>query len=109
MELPLLGPSVLRDVPAKVVDTYTNPQQYIHDPYVKYGLYLPYLIDKRAPCCLSMTLSARLRPIRLHSRRVSGESRISDNRKSGRGSRWTIPDADMPDTVPASPAPPSIP
>ncbi len=48
VELPLLGPSDLRDAPAKLVDTYTNPRQYIKNSYVKYGLYLPYLVDERA-------------------------------------------------------------
>jgi phospholipid-binding lipoprotein MlaA len=48
VELPLLGPSDLRDAPAKIVDTYTNPRQYIHNNYVKYGLYLPALVDARA-------------------------------------------------------------
>lgn len=48
VELPILGPSDLRDAPAKVVDTYTNPRQYIRNEYWKYGLYLPFFIDKRA-------------------------------------------------------------
>jgi phospholipid-binding lipoprotein MlaA len=48
VELPILGPSDLRDAPGKVVDSYTNPRQYVKNSYVKYGLYLPYLVDKRA-------------------------------------------------------------
>jgi phospholipid-binding lipoprotein MlaA len=48
VELPLLGPSDLRDAPARVVDTYTNPREYIKNDYVKYGLYLPDFIDRRA-------------------------------------------------------------
>jgi phospholipid-binding lipoprotein MlaA len=48
LELPILGPSDLRDGPAKVVDAYTKPTQYIHNDYIKYGLYLPYLVDLRA-------------------------------------------------------------
>jgi phospholipid-binding lipoprotein MlaA len=48
LELPILGPSDLRDGPARVVDAYTNPRQYIHNSYVKYGLYLPDFIDRRA-------------------------------------------------------------
>ena len=48
VELPLLGPSDLRDAPAKLVDSYTNPRQYVRNSYVKYGLYLTYLVDKRA-------------------------------------------------------------
>jgi len=48
VELPVLGPSDLRDAPAKLVDTYTNPRQYIRNDYWKYGLYLPDLVDRRA-------------------------------------------------------------
>ncbi|MGO9036603.1 MAG: VacJ family lipoprotein [Steroidobacteraceae bacterium] len=48
LELPLLGPSDLRDAPATVVDAYTNPRQYIHNTDVKYGLLLPLLVDRRA-------------------------------------------------------------
>ena len=48
VELPLLGPSDLRDAPARVVDTYTNPRQYVKNNWVRYGLWLPSLVDKRA-------------------------------------------------------------
>lgn len=48
IEIPLLGPSDLRDAPARVVDTYTNPRQYIKNNYIVYGLYLPDLTDRRA-------------------------------------------------------------
>src|SRR6266851_7410236 len=48
VELPVLGPSDLRDAPSKVVDSYTNPRQYIKNTSVKYGLWLPSLVDTRA-------------------------------------------------------------
>jgi phospholipid-binding lipoprotein MlaA len=48
VELPVLGPSDVRDTPGRVVDSYTNPRQYIHNPWIKYGLYLPDLTDRRA-------------------------------------------------------------
>jgi phospholipid-binding lipoprotein MlaA len=48
IELPILGPSDLRDGPARLVDAYTNPQAYIHNTGVKYGLYGLYLVDTRA-------------------------------------------------------------
>jgi phospholipid-binding lipoprotein MlaA len=48
IELPILGPSDLRDGPARVVDTYTNPREYIKNSWIKYGLYLPDLTDRRA-------------------------------------------------------------
>jgi phospholipid-binding lipoprotein MlaA len=47
VELPVLGPSDLRDAPSKVVDSYTNPQQYIRNSTVKYSLYGMYLVEKR--------------------------------------------------------------
>jgi phospholipid-binding lipoprotein MlaA len=48
VELPVLGPSDLRDAPGRLVDTYTNPRQYIKNDWIKYGLYLPDLTDRRA-------------------------------------------------------------
>ena len=48
VELPLLGPSDCRDLPGRVVDNYTNPRQYISNNYVRYGLWLPALVDARA-------------------------------------------------------------
>jgi phospholipid-binding lipoprotein MlaA len=47
VELPVLGPSDLRDAPSKVVDAYTNPQQYVRNLTVKYSLYGLYLVEKR--------------------------------------------------------------
>ena len=48
LELPLFGPSDVRDLPGKVVDTYTNPRQYISNSTVKYGLTGLSLISTRA-------------------------------------------------------------
>jgi phospholipid-binding lipoprotein MlaA len=48
LEVPLLGPSDLRDAPARLVDSYLNPRQYIKNNYIKYGLYLPDFTDRRA-------------------------------------------------------------
>jgi phospholipid-binding lipoprotein MlaA len=48
VELPLLGPSDLRDAPARVVDAYTNPHEYIRNTAIKWGLYGAYLVDERA-------------------------------------------------------------
>jgi phospholipid-binding lipoprotein MlaA len=48
VELPILGPSDVRDATSKLVDTYTNPRQYIKNTTVKYAIYLPYLVDRRA-------------------------------------------------------------
>jgi phospholipid-binding lipoprotein MlaA len=48
IEIPLLGPSDLRDAPARFVDAYTNPRQYIGNQYIRYGLYVPDFVDRRA-------------------------------------------------------------
>ena len=48
LELPLLGPSDVRDLPGRVVDSYTNPREYIKNQWIKYGLYLPDFVQKRA-------------------------------------------------------------
>jgi phospholipid-binding lipoprotein MlaA len=48
LELPLLGPSDLRDGPAKLVDTYLQGIEYIPNEWVKIGLYVPYFVDVRA-------------------------------------------------------------
>ena len=48
MELPVFGPSDLRDAPARVVDAYTNPHAYVRNVYWKWGLYGAYLVDDRA-------------------------------------------------------------
>jgi phospholipid-binding lipoprotein MlaA len=48
VELPILGPSDLRDAPGKLVDAYTNPHEYIRNTGVKWGLYGVYLVDTRA-------------------------------------------------------------
>jgi phospholipid-binding lipoprotein MlaA len=46
--LPVLGPSDVRDGPARLVDALTNPHWYIKDPYWQWGLYTLDLIDTRA-------------------------------------------------------------
>jgi phospholipid-binding lipoprotein MlaA len=47
VEVPILGPSDVRDLPSKVVDSYTNPQQYVRNSSVKYGLYGMQLVNRR--------------------------------------------------------------
>ncbi len=48
LELPLLGPSDLRDAPARVVDAYTNPLKYAPNTDVTYGLTGLDLVKTRA-------------------------------------------------------------
>src|ERR1019366_4686972 len=43
-----LGPWDLRHPPARFVDSYLNPRQYIKNNYIKYGLYVPDYVDRRA-------------------------------------------------------------
>jgi phospholipid-binding lipoprotein MlaA len=45
--LPVLGPSDVRDAPSRLVDAYTNPLAYVHEPYVTWSLYVLSLIDAR--------------------------------------------------------------
>ena len=47
IELPILGPSDLRDAPSKIPDAFTNPQHYVTNSYISYGLYIPDFIDRR--------------------------------------------------------------
>ncbi|WP_444934937.1 MlaA family lipoprotein [Microbulbifer sp. JTAC008] len=46
--LPLLGPSTVRDTPARVVDYYTNPLTYVNDDATKYALKGTDIIQSRA-------------------------------------------------------------
>jgi len=49
IELPLLGPSDLRDAPSLVVDIYTNPAKYlVKNTYAKYGMVVVDYVDIRA-------------------------------------------------------------
>ena len=48
LELPLLGPSDMRDGPARIVDIFTYPPTYLTNPYESYGLWGLTLIDQRA-------------------------------------------------------------
>jgi phospholipid-binding lipoprotein MlaA len=48
LELPILGPSDIRDGAGRVVGIFTTPTHYIHNSYISYGLYLPYFVDERA-------------------------------------------------------------
>jgi phospholipid-binding lipoprotein MlaA len=46
--LPFLGPSSLRDAPAKLVDEYTSPRAYIADQWTRWSLFLVGKVDARA-------------------------------------------------------------
>jgi phospholipid-binding lipoprotein MlaA len=117
VELPILGPSDLRDAPAKLVDTYTNPRQYIHNDWIKYGLWLPSLIDTRAALLpLEDTLKnvydpyAFIRDAYLQRRAyLISDGKVTDEELVDPGA--DMPDADKPDAgKPGAPAtPPAVP
>jgi phospholipid-binding lipoprotein MlaA len=46
--LPFLGPCDTRDTAGRVVDTFSTPRSYIHNPYWEYGTYLVEKVDARA-------------------------------------------------------------
>ena len=46
--IPLLGPSSLRDAPAKLADEYANGRRYLQDPYLRSGLWTTEKLEKRA-------------------------------------------------------------
>ncbi len=48
LELPLLGPSDMRDGPARIVDIFTYPPTYLNNAYESYGLWGLTFIDERA-------------------------------------------------------------
>jgi phospholipid-binding lipoprotein MlaA len=48
VEIPLLGPSDVRDGSGRVVDIFTGPTHYVRNNYVKYSLYGLSLIETRA-------------------------------------------------------------
>ena len=46
--LPLLGPSTVRDAPAKLADEYTDVRHYLRDPYLRWGLWAVNKAELRA-------------------------------------------------------------
>jgi len=46
--LPLLGPSTLRDAPARVPDEYSDARHYLTDPYLRWGLWTADKVEARA-------------------------------------------------------------
>jgi phospholipid-binding lipoprotein MlaA len=48
VEVPLLGPSDVRDGSGRIVDIFTGPTHYISNNWVSYGLYGVSFLDARA-------------------------------------------------------------
>jgi phospholipid-binding lipoprotein MlaA len=115
VELPLLGPSDVRDGAGEAVDTYTNPRQYIHNNYVRYGLFLPYLIDIRASLLsLDETLKNVYDPYAfIRDAYLQRRAYLVSDGKSAPEEPLVDPGEDTPDdsktSPPASPSPPTAP
>ena len=107
---PILGPSDLRDAPSKVVDTYTNPRSTSRITYVKYGLYLPYLVDRRASLLpLDDTLKNVYDPYAfIRDAYLAHRAYLVSNGKVTE-EPLVDPDADMPDSACAAPSPGAAP
>jgi phospholipid-binding lipoprotein MlaA len=110
LEIPILGPSDLRDAPARVVDSYTNPKQYIQNSTVKYALYVPEYTDKRAALlALDDTLMHAYDPYAfIRDAYLQRRAYLVSDGKEG-GELLVDPEADMPNTStkqdPAAPPP----
>src|SRR6202163_2457207 len=120
VELPILGPSDVRDAAGKVVDNYTNPKQYIKNTTISYRLYPPHLVDKRAALLrLDETLKRvydayafvrdaylQRRPYLVSDGKVTEEPLVdpeADNPEAGK----PPPDTQRPDTQPPDTQPPT--
>ena len=114
LELPLLGPSDVRDGAGEVVDTYTDPRQYIHNNYVRYGLFVPRFIDIRASLLsLDETLKNVYDPYAfIRDAYLQRRAYLVSGGKSAPEAPLVDPGEDMPDSKaspPASPSPPTAP
>jgi phospholipid-binding lipoprotein MlaA len=108
VELPLLGPSDLRDAPGKLVDAYTNPHQYIRNTGVKWGLYGLYLVDTRAALLpLDDTLKNVYDPYAfVRDAYLQRRAYLVSDGKGSDDQPLLDPDADNPVPDKAAPAPP---
>ena len=124
-ELPILGPSDVRDGLSKIPESYLRPITYIPNNWVEYGLYLPYAVDVRASLLpLQSTIDqafdpyAVIRDAYLARRaylvsdgKVSPSSELidpdADQNPGPAGSSIGTPPPKPSDTAPAAPAPPS--
>src|ERR1700733_1494139 len=120
VELPILGPSDVRDAAGKAVNTYTKPRQYIKNTYVKDGLYLPSLLDTRAALLsLDETLKNVYCPYAfIRDAYLQRRAYLVSDGKSAPEEPLVDPGEDMPDSKaspsvpalpPASPSPPTPP
>jgi phospholipid-binding lipoprotein MlaA len=118
LELPLLGPSDVRDGAGEVVDTYTNPRQYIKNNWWRYGLFVPYFLDVRASLLsLDETLKNVYDPYAfIRDAYLQRRAYLVSDGKSAPEEPLVDPGEDTPDSKasppalpPASPSPPTAP
>jgi phospholipid-binding lipoprotein MlaA len=105
IELPVLGPSDTRDAPARLVDVYTNPTNYIRNSYLKYGDYLLYLINARADLlALDNTLKNAFDPYAvIRDAYLQRRAYLIANGKVKDEEPLVDPDAEPPATAPGHP------
>jgi phospholipid-binding lipoprotein MlaA len=111
--LPLLGPSSLRDAPAKLPDEYGDGRHYLTDPYVRWGLWTTSKLELRAGLLdadqvLDNTYDpyAFVRNAWLQRRQYQVRDGNIDESAADAGDDAP---ADVPDDVPAATAPPADP
>ncbi|MFI4891167.1 MAG: VacJ family lipoprotein [Steroidobacterales bacterium] len=99
LELPLLGPSDMRDAPARIVDIYTYPPTYLKNSYQSYGLYALNLVDLRARLLsLDETLKSTYDPyVFIRDAYLQRRAYLISDGKIKDEEPLVDPDADMPD------------
>jgi phospholipid-binding lipoprotein MlaA len=105
IELPLLGPSDVRDAPARVVDVYTYPPTYLTNSYESYGLYALYLIDLRAGLLsLDNTIKTAFDPyVFIRDAYLQRRAFLISDGKVRQEEPLVDPDADAPASTPETP------
>ncbi len=115
LELPLFGPSDIRDAVGRAGDIFTNPQHWVTtNTYIEYGLFLPEFIDRRAALLpFDETLRnafdpyAFVRDAYLANRAfLTGQSKANEEPLEDPDAQLG-PDSTAPATTPSTSAPPS--
>ncbi len=98
LELPLLGPSDMRDGPAKIVDIFTYPPTYLHNAYESYGLWGLTFIEERASLLsLDDTLKRTYDPyVFIRDAYLQRRAYLVSDGKATDEAPLVDPDADMP-------------
>jgi phospholipid-binding lipoprotein MlaA len=98
LELPLLGPSDVRDGPAKIVDIFTYPPTYLTNAYESYGLWGLTFIEERASLLsLDDTLKRTYDPYAfIRDAYLQRRAYLVSDGKAADDAPLVDPDADMP-------------